>query len=256
LSSTYTAHLYAEYKNKVWKAVFETGFPLEQNSFLMPVSFRLNYRIKGSLAQYHLLSYPSELNAPMSAVRRQILTEIGEKEYDHQVQKHSLKMTVPFFNQTKLIPEIDFTESGGAVKRVYARTQLKARTETVDFSMKHSSRIFTLESDSVFHISGASLYLQTPYPLGIRASCEYRYGAYRYDRTSYALDLQSSILPNMIITPFIRGKYVLPHNELWFGLKHELHLYKRNWSSITVEIPVNVKGDENVYIRGSSSFTF
>ncbi|MDR2728291.1 MAG: hypothetical protein LBB56_04100 [Chitinispirillales bacterium] len=254
--SIHTAHLYAEYKDKVWGAVFETGFPLEQESFALPLSFRLNYRTKGSSAQYHLLSYPSEFNAQISRLRKQILSEIGEKEYYSQVRKHSLKMTVPFWGGTKLIPEIDFTESGAAVKRVYGRTQLKARTEMVDFTIKHSTKIFTLENDSVFHTSGASVYLQTPYPLGVRAAGEYRCGAYKYERTSYSLDLQSSMLPNMIIVPFIRGKYSRLNNEMWFGLKHELHLYKKNWSSITVEIPYNVKGDENVYIRGSSSFTF
>jgi len=256
--SVHTAHLYAEYKNKVWRAVFETGFPLENGDFIIPpVSFRLNYRIKNSSAQYHLLSYPSKLNAPLSRIRKQIHSEIGEKENYDKIQKHSLKMTVPFLNQTKLIPEIDFTESSGAVKRVYGRTQLKARAEMVDFSIKHSSKIFTLETDSAFHVSGASVYIETPYPLGIRAAGEHCYGAYKYERTSYLLDLQSSILPNMMITPFTRGKYSLLRHEFWFGLKYELHLYKRNWSSITLEIPYHVKGDENVvYIRGSSSFTF
>jgi hypothetical protein len=255
--SIHTAHFYAEYKNKVWRAVFETGFPLEQENLALPLSFRLNYRIKGSTAQYHLLMYPSELNAPMSRIRKQIHSEIGEKEYCRQIQKHILKMTVPFLGRTKLIPEIDFTESGGVVKRVYGRTQLKARTEMMNFSIKHSSKIFTLENDSVFHISGASVYLQTPYPLGVRVTGEHCYGAYKYERTSYSFDLQSFMLPNMVITPFVRGRYSLLRNELWFGLKHELHLYKRNWSSITLEIPYHMKGDENVvYIRGSSSFTF
>jgi len=256
--SIHTAHLYAEYKNKVWRAAFETGFPLEKSDFIIPpVSFRLNCRIKNSSAQYHLLMYPQELNAPLSGIRRAVHSEIGVKQYYNQIQKHSLKMTVPVLNQTKLIPEIDFTESEKTVKRIYGRAQLKTRTETADFSIKHSSKIFTIESDSIFHVSGASVYLQTPYPLGVKIAGEHCYGAYKYERTSYSLDLESSILPNMIITPFTRGRYSLLRHEFWFGLKHELHLYKRNWSSIAIEIPYHVKGDENVvYIRGSSSFTF
>ncbi|MCL2689258.1 MAG: hypothetical protein FWE57_05355 [Chitinispirillia bacterium] len=257
--SVNTAHFYAEYKNKIWRAVFETGLSSSQNSSSVPVSFRLNYRIKGSSAQYHLLMYPSELNAPLSRLRRQIHSEIGVKQYQHycQIQKHSLKMTVPLLSQTKLIPEIDFTESGGAVKRIYGRTRLKTRIDMVDFSIKHSSKMFTLEADSVFHASGASVYLETPYPLGIRAAGEHFYGSYKHGRTSYSLDLLSSMLPNMIITPFIRGRYSVPRHQYWLGLKYELHLYQRNWSSIAIEIPQGVKGDDNVvYIRGSSSFTF
>ncbi|MDR0307608.1 MAG: hypothetical protein LBI42_12335 [Chitinispirillales bacterium] len=250
-----TAHFYSEYKTKVWKAVFETGMPLERESFNMPLSFRLSYRVKGSSAEYHLLRFSSEFTSPMSRIRRLTLAEIGEKEFC-EIQKHSLKMAVPLMSKAKLTPEIDFTESGGVVRRVYGGAKLRARFEMVDFTAGHSSKIFTSEIDSVFHTSGLSLYLQTPYPLGIRAAGERTYGSYKRPRASYSLDLQSSMLPNMIITPFIRGRYSLEERQLWIGLKNELHLYKKTWTNIAVEIPFGVKGDDNVYLKGSSSFTF
>ena len=252
--SLYTAHLYCEYRTKIWRASLETGLPLEQESFQIPLSFRLSYRIRESSAEYRLLRYPSEIIAPMSAVRRRLLAEIGERE-PCEVQKHSLKMTVPLISGTRLIPEIDFTESGGVVRRVYGKTQLRARAQTADFSIRHSSKIFTSEIDSILHATGLSLYLRTPYPLGIKAAAERTYGAYKNERISYSLDLQSSMLPNMIITPFVRGRYSLRH-EFWFGLKNELHLYRKTWTNIAIEIPVGAKGDGNVYLKGSSSFTF
>jgi hypothetical protein len=109
--------------------------------------------------------------------------------------------------------------------------------------------------DSVLHTSRASISMRTGYPLEVRASAQSVYGYYNGARNTYALELLSTLVPNAVITPFIRGRRVAAH-EYWLGLKTEIHLYKKTWTGITLELPVNVKGADNVYIKGSSSYSF
>ncbi|MCL2182895.1 MAG: hypothetical protein FWB85_05425 [Chitinispirillia bacterium] len=263
----YTAHIYGEYKGKTWQTVLETGLPLGEDNVAAALSLRVSYRIKESFAQYHLVSYPDDFTAPVSRVKRQLLTESGEKTppapsqppHSPPVQKHILKMTVPVpvppVDMMKLIPDIEFTESGGAVKRVQGRTEIRARINTAAISVKHASRIFTMGIDSALHTSSASFSMQTGYPAEIRASVQSVYGYYKEARNTYALELPLTAVPNAVITPFIRGKYG-PDHEFWYGLKSEIHLYKKTWTGVTIELPVNVKGAEGVYIKGSSSYSF
>jgi len=260
----YTAHLYGEYKSKTWRVTAETALPLDGESAVPALSFHLNYKLKESSAEYRLAAFPTDFNAPTSRTRKQILAEIGEKlplfsTQSPPVQKHSLRMSIPFAvpltDMAKLIPEIDFTESGGAVRRVYGKAELRARHRFGDLTLKHSSKIFTAEADSMLHTSGASVYLQADYPVEIRATGQSVYGYYKNARNTYTLELICTALPNTVITPFVSGKYITEH-EYRFGLKTELHLYKKIWTGIAVEVPVNVKGADNVYIKGSSSYAF
>jgi hypothetical protein len=260
----YTIHMYCEYKSKTWKAAAESSQPVDGKSASPALSFRLNYKIKESSAEYRLVSFPANFNAPMSRAKKQTLAEIGEKTtppsaQSSAVQKHSLRMSillaVPLAAMTRLTPEVDFTESGGAVRRVYGRAELRARAGIGDFALKHSSKIFTAEADSILHTSSASVYLQADYPVEIRATGQSAYGYYKNARHAYTFELICTALPGAAIAPFISGKYVTKH-EYRLGLKTELHLYKKIWTGITIEIPVNIKEADNVYIKGSSSYAF
>ena len=260
----YTIYTYCEYKSKQWRAAAESSLPLDGKSRSPALSFRLNYKIKESSAEYRLVSFPADFNAPMSRAKKQTLAEIGEKitppsAQSPAAQKHSLRMSiplaVPLAAMTKLTPEVDFTESGGAVRRVYGRAELRARAGVGDFALKHSSKIFTAEADSMLHTSSASVYLQADYPIEVRATGQSAYGYYKNARHAYTFELICTALPGAEIAPFISGKYVTKH-EYRLGLKTELHLYKKIWTGITIEIPVNVKGADNAYIKGSSSYAF
>jgi hypothetical protein len=158
-------------------------------------------------------------------------------------------------NRLNITPEIDFTESEGTVKRVFGKAELRARAGLAYLSLKHSSKIFTAEPDSMLHTSGASLYLQTNYPLELRTSYQHAYGYYKNARDTYTAELTCTAVPNTIIAPFISGKYITDH-EYRLGLKTEFHLYKKTWTAITIEIPVKGKGVNDVYIKGSSSYAF
>jgi len=253
----YTAHFYGEYRTKVWRVVMETGLPLGQGSAAPALSLRLNYRVKESSAEYHAVIYPSGFAAPMSRVKKQILAEVGEKESSRSlsIQKHSFRTTVQLTEAIKLIPEIDFTDCGGTVRRVYGKAEARARFGGADVTLRHSAKIFTMGADSALYTSYASVNLQTGWPLEIRATAQSVYGYYKNARHTYTLETNTAYLPNTVITPFVRGRYVTAH-EYWLGLKTELHLYKKTWTGVTLELPVNVKGAENVYIRASSSYTF
>ena len=253
----YTAHFYGEYKAKAWRAVMETGLPVGEGSAVPALSLRLNYHVKGSSAEYHTIIYPSEFTAPMSRVKKQVLSEVGEKESPRSlsIQKHGLRMTVPLMEIIKFIPEIDFTDYGGAVRRVYGKAEARARLGGADVTLRHSAKVFTMGADSALHTSYASVNLQTNLPIDVRAAAQSVYGYYKNARHTYTLETNVTYLPNTVITPFVRGRYLQTH-EYWLGLKTELHLYKRTWTGVTLEQPVNVKGAENVYIRASSSYTF
>jgi len=260
----YTIHMYGEYKNKTWRVTAESSQPIDGKSSSPALSFLLNYKIRESSVEYRQVIFPTDFNAPMSRVKRQTLAEIGEKlqprsTESSSVQKHSLRMSipfaVPFTDMTKLIPEIDFTETGGAARLIYGRAELRARAGIGDFALKHSSKIFTAGADSMLHTSRASVYLQADYPVSIRLTGQSVYGYYKNARNTYTLELICTALPNTIIAPFITGKYVTEH-EYKLGVKTELHLYKKIWTGITIEVPVNIKGEDNVYIKGSSSYAF
>ena len=253
----YTAHFYGEYKAKAWRAVMETGLPVGEGSAVPALSLRLNYRVKESSAEYHTVIYPPEFTAPMSRVRKQILGEVGEKESPRSlsIQKHGLRMTVPLMEIIKFIPEIDFTDYGGTVRRVYGKAEARARFGSADVTLRHTAKVFTMGADSALHTSYASLNLQTNLPIDVRATAQSVYGYYKNARHTYTLETNVAYLPNTVITPFVRGRYTQSH-EYRLGLKTELHLYKRTWTGVTLELPVNVKGAENVYIRASSSYTF
>ena len=263
---TYNAHLYGEYKGKVWRAAIETGLPLEQENIVPALSCRLHYRIRESSAQYHLLMYPHEFHAPMSRAKRQTLAEIGVRESPQSpasaIQKHSLRMTVPIplpiINTMRLIPEIDFTEYHGTIRRVQGRAEARARTKNADISLRHAARIFPTGTDSVLHTSSATLNLQSNYPLSLRATGQRVYGTHRNTRNTYTLEPQYTGLPNTLIAPFITGRHIpeTKIHEYRLGMKTELHLYKKTWTSVTLEVPVNAKGENNVYIKGSSSYSF
>jgi hypothetical protein len=257
----YTAHLYGEYRERAWRTVVETGLPLGQESIAPALSARVSYRIRESSAEYHFISYPSDFNAPMSSVKRRLLSEVGEKEssLSPSIQKHRLRMSVPLsipsISVVRLTPEVDFTEHQGMIRRVYGRADIRARVKSADIALRHSARIFTAEPDSVLYVSRASVNLQTGYPVEIRATGQSAYGYYENSRNTYTFELIYTGLPNAVIAPFARGRYVTDH-EYWFGVKTELHLYRKTWTGITVEIPVGVERNDNVYIRGSSSYSF
>jgi hypothetical protein len=265
----YAAHFLGEYRGKTWRTVLETGLPLGQGSVAPALSLRLNYRIRESTAQYRLLMYPEKFNAPLSRVRRQLLTETGERQppgleqnpNSPAVQKHSLRMTVPLtivpaLGVTRAIQELEFTESAGAVRRVQGRAELRMRIDKgTNVALRHTSRFFTSAADSALHTSGVSVSVQTVPPLTILASAQSVYGAHRDARSTYSLELRSTALPNTVIAPFVRGVCVRDH-DYWLGLKTEIHLYGKTWTGITVELPAGVKGAEGVYIKGSSSYTF
>ncbi|MDR0330204.1 MAG: hypothetical protein LBH93_00640 [Chitinispirillales bacterium] len=260
-----TAHLHGEYKAKAWRIASEAALPLGRESVIPALSLRINYRIKESSAEYRVIAYPSDFAAPMSRSKKQLLAEIGVKEqrgalYQSSIQKHALRMAVPLMdnngdNSVKLIPEIDFTESGGSVRRIYALAEARARANIVDIAVKQSSKIFTAASDSVLHTSSASINVRMNYPIEIRASVQSAYGYYKNARNTYSLELPCTALPGAVIAPYINGKYVLA-NEYRLGIKSEFHLSQKTWTGVTLEIPINIKGDDNVYIKGSSSYAF
>jgi hypothetical protein len=109
--------------------------------------------------------------------------------------------------------------------------------------------------DSTLNTLSAALKVQTDYPIEFSAAAQSTYGYYKNPRHSYEIESHYTGLPNMIITPFMRGKYITSH-EYWLGLKSELHLYQKTWTGITIEMPVNVKGTQNVHIKGSASYAF
>jgi len=251
----YYALLYAEYGANGLRASAEAAAPLAEERLTAAMSLRLNYRVKGSSAEYHAVFYPADGAFPMSRLRKQILSEIGEKEPPSSMRKHALRMAVPFINDAvKLTPELDFTESGG-VKRIHGAAEARARIGGASVAVKHAAKIFTAGTDSALHASGASINCQTPYPVEIRASFQSVYGYYKNPRHTYALEVPLAFIPGAVVSPYIRGKYVLI-NEYWLGVKSEFHLYRKTWTRAALEIPVNVKGAGNVYIKASSSYSF
>ncbi|MDR2591585.1 MAG: hypothetical protein LBC59_02110 [Chitinispirillales bacterium] len=251
----YYAHLFAEYKVKSVRATAEAAVPIAEESPAVAMSLRLNYRVKGSSAEYHAIFYPEDFIAPMSRLKRQLLSEIGEKEPSAPIQKHAVRMTLPFISDAvKLIPELDFTESGG-VKRIRGQAEARARLGRLDAAAKHTAKIFATGADSVLHTSGASINYQTAYPVEIRAVFQCAYGYYEKPRNTYVLEAPTALIPSAVVTPYIRGKYVSV-NEYWFGVKSEFHLYKKTWTGLMLEVPVNVKGADDVYVKVSSSYSF
>ncbi|MDR2694450.1 MAG: hypothetical protein LBB74_09600 [Chitinispirillales bacterium] len=255
-SGYYCAHLYAEYTAQSVRAAAEAAVPLVQESFTAALSLRLNYRVKGSSAEYRAIFYPEADAFPMSRLKKQLSTEAGEKEpTPSPIQKHSVKMAVPCINDAvKLTPELDFVESGG-VKRIHGQAEARARAGMADIAVKHTAKIFTTGADSVLRVSSVSISYRTPCPLEIRATYQRACGHYKNARNTYALEAPTTLIPSAVITPCIRGKYVSA-NEYWLGIKGEFHLYKKTWTGVTMEIPVNVKGADNVYVKVSSSYSF
>jgi hypothetical protein len=249
------AHLFAEYKAKSVRAAAEAAVPLAKEGVTAALSLRLNYRVKGSSAEYHAVFYPEDGAFPMSRLKKQLLAEAGEKESSPPLQKHAVRMTIPFISDAvKLMPELDFAGSGG-VKRIRGQAEARARLGGADVAAAHTAKIFTTGADSVLHTSSVSINCKTPYPVEIRASFQSACGYYKNSRNTYALEAPAAFIPSTVIAPYIRGKYVLI-NEYWLGIKSEFHLYKKTWTGVTLEIPVNVKGADNVYIKVSSSYSF
>jgi len=252
----YYAHLYAEYKAKSIRAAAETVVPLAKESLAPALSLHMNYSVKGSSAEYHAILYPKDFAAPMSRLKKQLLAEIGEKDPSSpSMQKHAVRATVPFIaDAVKLIPELDFASSGG-VKRIHGQAQLLARVGGAVVAVRHTAKIFATSTDSALHSSYASINYQTAYPLAVRASFQSAYGYYKNPRNTYSLETPTTVIPSTVIAPYVRGRYVLT-NEYWLGIKSEFHLYKKTWTGVTLEIPVNVKKEENVYVKVSSSYSF
>jgi len=249
------AHLFAEYKTKSVRASAEVAVPLIEDRLTAALSTRLNYRVKGSSVEYHAIFYPGGDAFPMSRLKKQLLAEAGGKEPSPQIQKHAVRMTVPFISDAvKLIPELDFTESDG-VKRIRGQAEARARIGGADIAAAHTAKIFTTGADSVLHTSSVSINCKTPYPVEIRASFQSVCGYYKNSRNTYALETPTTLIPSAVVAPYVRGKYILT-NEYWVGVKSEFHLYKKTWTGVTLELPVNVKGADNVYIKVSSSYSF
>jgi len=255
----YYAHLYAEYKTKTVSATAEAAAPLAEENATPALSLHLNYRVKGSSAEYHAVLYPinDDDAFPMSRLKKKLLAEAGGEEFFAPfIQKHIVRMTVPFINDAvKLIPELDFTESGG-VKRIQGQIESRTRVGYADVTVKHTAKIFTtFAADSALHATGATVNWQTPYPVAIRASFQRDYGHYKKTKNIYAVEVPTTIIPSTVISPYIRGKYTSV-NEYLFGVKSEFHLYKKTWTGVTLEIPVNAKGEGDVYVKVSSSYSF
>jgi len=249
------AALYAEYGANGLRASAEAVAPLAEERLTAAMSLRLNYRVKGSSAEYRAIFYPADDVFPMSRLRKQMLSEIGEKEPPSSMLKHALRMAVPFINDAvRLSPELDFTESGG-VKRIHASAEARARLGGAAVAVKHAAKIFAAGADSARHESSVSINCPTPYPVEIRASFQSVYGYYKNSRHTYALEVPLTFIPSAVVSPYIRGKYVLI-NEYRLGIKSEFHLYKKTWTRAELEIPVDVKGAGNVYIKASSSYSF
>ncbi|GBU22210.1 hypothetical protein R80B4_02116 [Fibrobacteres bacterium R8-0-B4] len=254
-SEYYYAHLYAEYKAKSVRVTAEAAAPLAGESLTAALSLRLNYRVKGSSAEYRAIFYPADGAFPMSRLRKQLLSEIGEKEPSAPMQKHAVRMTLPFISDAvKLIPELGFTESDG-VKRICGQAEARARLGRLDAANKHTTKIFATGADSALHTSGASINYRTVYPVEIRAVFQRAYGGNKNARNTYTLEAPSSLIPSAVVAPYIRGKYASV-NEYWLGVKSEFHLYKKTWTGVMLEFPVNVKGADDVYIKVSSSYSF
>jgi hypothetical protein len=256
------AHIYAEYMAKNIMAVAETAMPLATKSAAPALSLRLSHRVKGAAAEYRLTAYPANFRAPMSRVQKQLLAEIGEKEPRPPnaqplplVQKHAVRMTAPFMDgAVKLIPELDFTQSGG-VKRIHGQLEARGRAGMVDITAKHAAKIFTDGADSVLHTTSASVNCQTACRVGFRAAFQSYCGYSKNPRTAYSLETPTTVVPSAVIVPYIRGKRASV-NEYWLGIKGEFHLYQKTWTGVTLETPVNMKGAGNVYIKVSSSYSF
>jgi len=252
----YYAHLHAEYKLKNVRATAEAVMPLSEESFVPALSLRLNHSVKGASAEYHAIFYPADNKFPMSRLKKQLLTEIGEKEASSpSIQKHAVRITIPFISDAiKLIPEIDFVESDG-VKRINGRAEARARFGSINIAAKHSAKIFATGADSALHTSGASINYQTVYPVAISASFQSAYGYYKNPRNTYSLEVPTTVIPSTVITPYVMGKYALT-SEYRLGIKGEFHLYKKTWTGLMLEVPVKEKGDRDVYVKVSSSYSF
>ena len=252
----YYAHLYAEYNAKSVRASAESAVPIVRDSLTAALSMRLNYRVKGSSAEYRAIFYPAGGAFPMSSLKKQLSTEAGESEPSlSPMQKHAVKMAVPLISDAvKLIPELDFTESGG-VKKIYGQAEARARVGVADIAVKHSAKIFTAGADSALYSSYAAVNYKTPYPVEVRAVYRRTYGWYKNARNAYALEAPATVIPNAVIAPYVRGKYV-SDSEYWLGVKCEFHLYQKTWTGITLETPVYAKGADNVYVKVSSSYSF
>ncbi len=252
----YYAHLYAEYKAKSVSATAEAAVPLAEESAAPALSLRLNYRVKGTSAEYHAMLYPTDDAFLMSRAKKQLLAEAGEKEPSRPIRKHAVRMTVPFISDAvKLIPELDFTESDG-VRRIHGRLEARVRVGDADITAEHTAKFFTNgTADSTLRTTGATINYRTVYPAAIRASFQSAYGYRKISKYAYAVEIPTTFIPSTVVTPYVRGKYVSA-NEYRLGIKSEFHLYKKTWTGVTLEIPVNVKGADNVYIKVSSSYAF
>jgi hypothetical protein len=249
------AHVYAEYKASGLRAEAVAAAPLAGKSNVPALSLRLNHRVKGASAEYGLVSYPKNFDAPHSRLKKRLLAEIGEKDPSEPVRKHSLRTAVPFADgAVKLIPELDFTASGG-VRRIRGQAQVLARAGAANVSVKHASKFLATGVGAAPHSSCAAVGYQTRYPLEFRAAFQSAYGGGKKPRSAYSLEAPVAALPNAAVTPYVRGKHAAA-GEYWLGIKSEFHLYKKTWTGVTVEIPVNVKREEGVYVKAASSYSF
>jgi len=111
------AHLYAEYRAGGFRTVAEAAVPIGQKNLAPALSFRLNYRVKGSSAEYHIVSYPANFAAPMSRLKKQLSTEIGERGPSSMyIRKHALRTAVPFADGAVKLAAAS-KESAGRLKR-------------------------------------------------------------------------------------------------------------------------------------------
>jgi hypothetical protein len=253
----YYAHLYAEYKAKGVSASAEAAVPLAGESPTPALSLRLNHRVKGASAEYRAILYPADGAFPMSRLEKRLLAEAGEngRPRPPSVRKHAVRMTVPFISDAaKLIPELDFTESGG-VKRIQGRIESRARAGRVDIAAKHTAKVFTTGADSVLHATGASINYRTDWPVAIRASFQSAYGCRKNTKNTYAAEAPTKFVPNAVIVPYVAGERA-GKNKYRLGIKSEFNLYKKTWTRVTLEIPVDAEKESNVYVKVSSSYSF
>jgi hypothetical protein len=229
--------------------------PLSGENRAPALTLRLSHRAKGAAAEYALISFPANFDAPNSREKKKLLAETGEKDPTAPLLKHAFKTAVPLAGgAAKLLPELDFASSGG-VRRIRAQVEARANAGGAAISARHAAKIFPQNADSALHASSAAVNYRPNYPAGVNARFQCAYGGGKKTNAECSAEFPVTAIPNAVVTPYARGK-IASENEGWLGVKCEVHLYKKTWTAASAEAPVNTKGERGVYVKVASSYSF
>ncbi len=243
-----------EVKTSNLKAFIESGFLIGQE-LRMPVAARIKYGLDRSWLEYDVIFFPEDLILPLSGTWEQLSGEVAaNRVISRQMLLQKIRASMPVGSKLFWVPEMRFFQSGSITEQVESSVQLRWSESTIQSSFKQAYTTFPL-TDSVQLASKGTFSCKFSNPLAADMSCLWNYGTSQ-STWLYSFELHYSGLPGLQITPFLRGSSFSEKDQVKVGISNELLLYKRTWTRLTLESSLDLKGWENVYLKGSSAFLF